>query len=414
MTTKILIAALLAFSPHLATAQQATPAEAQEALKSFAEAARAQAKQLSFEEFRDQTPFVPETGKYYVNGDTPIRNEKLLREFYEQNIANTPPAPGENIPEFTIITNGGLDQLWDGAQQHQLSYCISSTFGGRHASVVSDMEGATAAWEAVGDVNFIYHPAEDSVCDASNDRVLFDVRPVNAGGQFLAAAFFPNDPRGDRSVVIDPSSFDLDPNGNLTLRGILRHELGHVIGARHEHVRPDAGACFEDNDWRSVTDYDAFSVMHYPQCNGLGDWTLRLTETDKNGVACVYGAAAGFVIDTSVCTPLSDGSGVAMTESFGPMDLAQDDFLLIGQFAVVPGTPFGAVMSGDGTAPGDPDLYVKFGGPALISNFDCRPYSVGAEETCAVDVPDGQSAAFVAVHGYEAGRFAVTVTHTGP
>ena len=414
MTTRILIAALLALTPHLASAQQATPEEAQEALKSAAEAARTQAKQLTFEEFRDQTPFVPETGKYYVNGDTPIRNEKLLREFYEQNIANTPPVPSGNVPEFTIITNGGLDQLWGATQQRQLSYCVSTAFGGRHAAVVADMQGATAAWEAVADVDFIYHPGEDSICDTSNDGVLFDVRPVNAGGQFLAAAFFPNDPRDDRSVVIDPSSYGLDPNGNLTLRGILRHELGHVIGARHEHVRPDAGACFEDTDWRPVTDYDAFSVMHYPQCNGLGDWTLRLTETDKNGAACIYGAAAGFVIDTSVCTPLHGSGGGAITESFGPMDVAQDDFILIGQFPVAPGTPFSAVMTGDGPASGDPDLYVKFGGPALISNFDCRPYSDGAEETCAVDVPAGQSTAFVAVHGYDAGRFAITVTHTGP
>jgi hypothetical protein len=88
----------------------------------------------------------------------------------------------------------------------------------------------------------------------------------------------------------------------LTLTGILRHELGHTIGLRHEHTRPESGTCFEDNDWRGVTDYDAFSVMHYPQCNGQGDWSLTLTAFDQNGIACLYGPAPGFTIDSTICT----------------------------------------------------------------------------------------------------------------
>jgi serine protease len=395
-----------------ALAQPLDPDAGAAQLKTLAEAARAKAAGLSFEEFRAQVPFVEETGKFYVNGDTPIRNEKLLREFWEQNIRTAPPEPEGEVPEFAVITVGGLDQIWNQATRHALSYCVSTGFGGRQASVVADMEAATAAWEAVADLDFHYLPAEDGQCNAQNPRVLFDVRPVNAGGQFLAAAFFPNDPRADRSVVIDPSSFQLDPNGNLTLRGILRHELGHTIGGRHEHTRPEAGTCFEDANWRGVTDYDAFSVMHYPQCNGQGDWTLSLTDRDKSGIACLYGAAAGFQIDTSVCTP-KDGKA-PVTQTFGPQDVALDELVQIGEFPVAAGSHFRAVMTGDGDAPGDPDLYVKLDAPVSVASYDCRPYSIGPDEQCDFDVPAGKSTALVAVHGYDAGRFSLTVTSVGP
>ncbi|MGB2200273.1 MAG: matrixin family metalloprotease [Pseudooceanicola atlanticus] len=392
-----------------ATAQAVDPDTGDAALADLAEAAREARSGLSFEDFRDQTTYIPETGKYYVNGDTPIRNEKLLREFWEQNVRNKPVPPMGETPEFTVINVGGLDQLWGPVEKHNLTYCVSTAFGSRHALVVGDMQAAAAAWEAVADLDFSYIASQDGDCDAANDEVMFDVRPVNAGGQFLAAAFFPNDPREARSVVIDPSSFSLDPNGNLTLRGILRHELGHVIGARHEHVRPEAGACFEDNDWRGVTDYDAFSVMHYPQCNGLGDWSLRLTETDKSGVACLYGAAAGFTIDTDICTPEA-GTNAPESESFGPFTVAQGETRLITSVPVTPGTVFRAEMTGSG----DPDLYVKLDGPALISSYDCRPYTSGAEETCDFVVPANRSTAFIAVHGYTDGEFTVTVTATAP
>ena len=87
-------------------------------------------------------------------------------------------------------------------------------------------------------------------------------------------------------MKIDNTAFT--QTGNPTMTGILRHELGHTLGFRHEHTRPEAGTCFEDNNWRALTTYDSASVMHYPQCNGTGDWTLTLTTRDAQGAASVY------------------------------------------------------------------------------------------------------------------------------
>ena len=69
---------------------------------------------------------------------------------------------------------------------------------------------------------------------------------------------------------------------------ILGHELGHSLGFRHEHTRPEAGTCFEDNNWRPLTPYDSVSIMHYPQCNG-GSPDLTFSAYDGQGVRAVYG-----------------------------------------------------------------------------------------------------------------------------
>ena len=67
------------------------------------------------------------------------------------------------------------------------------------------------------------------------------------------------------------------------------HELGHTLGFRHEHTRPEAGTCFEDNNWRPLTPYDKASIMHYPQCNGSSS-DLSMTDTDRAGARALYGS----------------------------------------------------------------------------------------------------------------------------
>jgi hypothetical protein len=393
----------------------ATVTEAKDFMKKAAKRARDKLSILTFGQFRSKVYQEPKElgGKYLVNGDTPILNEKQLEEFFETQVKLEPVTrPTELTSDLIIHQAGGQDAVWNSSMQHNLTYCVSKTFANRYAQVVSDMEAATRAWEQAADVNFIHIDVADDTCSDSNTNVVFDVRPVNVNGQYLARAFFPNEPRASRNVLIDQSSFELDPNGKLALVGILRHELGHTLGFRHEHTRPESGACFEDNDWRPLTNYDPLSVMHYPQCNGAGDWSLILTNLDNNGAACLYGSAPGFTVDPAICAnpkPKPAPCNVK-TEVISRQSVSTGQENRYGPFSVTPGTLFEVKMQGMG----DPDLYVRFLAPPDRNNYDCRPYLSGADEACSLDVPSGQTKAHVMVRGYspDTSTYSLTVVHS--
>lgn len=389
----------------------ATPeavARAREKLDTLADRDRRTRAALTFEEFEAtvyREPF--EGGKYIVNGDTPITNRKQLLEFFEDKVRT-------RTTRLVVGTVSGLAAKWSQPLKTRLTYCVSTTFGPRHGVVVQQMASAAGEWEKVTAVDFTHDASQDATCGPANTAVLFDVRPVNVGS-YLARAFFPNDPRPDRNVLVDHSSFELDPNEKLQLVGVLRHELGHTLGFRHEHTRPEAGTCFEDNDWDPLTEYDAFSVMHYPQCKGKGDWSLTLTATDKSGSACLYGAAAGFTIDKTLVTgacaaDVTPPAGTPKTESFTAQSVAKGAQKVYGPYAVAAGSQLDVAMNG-ASATGDPDLYVRFDAQPNVNSYDCRPYLDGPNEVCAVTVPANARRVFVMVRGYEQGTYDLRVTY---
>jgi len=118
------------------------------------------------------------------------------------------------------------------------------------------------------------------------------------------------------------------------------------------------------------------------------------------------------VDDIAKCAkPLAPPPGTPQTESFAAQSLAKNETKSYGPFASKPGSLMEAKIGGP-TASGDPDLYVRFAGPATVFAYDCRPYTSTATETCALNVPANRTQFFVMVRGYAAGKYDLTVTHT--
>ncbi len=237
---------------------------------------------LTFEEFKARTYVEPGSGLYVLDWDTPVSGDAELYRIWEATVQGA----------LAVYTANGQDVKWDANQRKNLTYCISNNFGANKQAVIDAMRAASDnGWEKLADVNFTYVAAQDGNCTSANPNVLFDVNPVNANGQYLARAFFPNSPRAERNVLIDNTAFQPGGTGGVPFANILGHELGHTLGFRHEHIRPEANAtgCVEDNQFRGLTTYDSASVMHYPQCNGTSS-NLAFTQRDQQGVVALYGA----------------------------------------------------------------------------------------------------------------------------
>jgi len=364
-------------------------------------------------------------GKFLVNGDVAIGDVKLLREFFEDRVqADTAPPPEKEMVDgreisrsrLTLALSNGQEAVWTTQQKRLLTYCVSSAFGGQHDKVVADMEAATGAWEQVANVDFNHVAAQDATCNAQNATVLFDVNPVDVDGDYLARAFFPGEPRADRNVYVDLTALALDPAQELQLTGVLRHELGHALGFRHEHTRPESGACFEDANFKPITAYDKLSVMHYPQCNGGTSWKLLLTDRDKSGAACVYGAAPGFSIDVSVCRPRlppMPPADAPIVKTFAGQSVTRAAVREYAALAAKPGSLVRVSMKPRGARSGDPDLYVRLGKKPVVQPpaFTCRPYLTGALETCEINAgASPNNVVRILVHGYTAGSYDLEVS----
>lgn len=217
-------------------------------------------------------------GVYIVNGDEAYESLSLI------------PLPAEaNFKSTDLIINtieNGLFDKWSKKDSSNLTYCISNDFGADKDKVINAMEEATGDWMGVANVKYTYMPQHDSRCNEKNTSVMFDVRPV-FGQPYLARAFFPNSKRPGRNILIDSSSMKYD---DTAFSGFLRHELGHTLGFRHEHISKDSkGLCPEDSKFDPLTSYDPYSVMHYPQCGGKNVLTnMTLSKLDEAGAAKVY------------------------------------------------------------------------------------------------------------------------------
>ena len=154
------------------------------------------------------------------------------------------------------------------------------------------MQRAVSDWQGICNIYFDYKSDFDELSPGSTVPDLdFVVRGINANGAFIAQAFFPGDPPMKRRVLVDPSYY----HANFDRVGIFRHELGHVLGARHEHIWSNDEDCKGERVVEgylgadSLTPYDRYSVMHYLCGNSSGTRELAFTSFDSLGARKLYG-----------------------------------------------------------------------------------------------------------------------------
>jgi hypothetical protein len=226
-------------------------------------------------------------GKYIVDGDIPLRDETDLREYYNSWTSED--------SALTVRRTFNVDRIWAFPDRFKLTYCVSTAFAANYQTVIANMATATASWSARVGVRYEYLPAHDASCNQNNANVTFDVRPVSQDTA-NASAFFPDYARASRSLAIRPSAFTSTAGGR-DFQGILRHELGHTLGFRHEHIWLNSPCHGESSaDARLATAYDVNSVMHYPECRPSGTGGYRQTQVDYIGAVGLYGVSPALLV----------------------------------------------------------------------------------------------------------------------
>ena len=246
------------------------------------------------------TSFGPPRELYVVEGDLLMDEEDLDR--YRLSKGSSEPLPDTPETELIVHVQDGQLARWQPGKQTLRYSVLRQTFPDEETyhMIVTDMQDAGQDWTDACtecDVAFIHRPEFDAIGTweefqtlANADELRFIVVYNPAADGPIASAFFPTDPWHRRMVSVFPSYFTL--SGGYTGRGVMRHEIGHILGYRHEHTRDVPGCAFEDSNWVEVTPYDPHSVMHY-WCGNAGTRELELSDTDRTGHAANYGTTAG-------------------------------------------------------------------------------------------------------------------------
>ena len=225
--------------------------------------------------------------RFYVwEGDMLLDSDDVQAMMFAHRVRQAPAHPGELLLQ---VRPDGQSSVWRRSRRSLTYFVDCSTFpSASQCDVVQQaMSKAGDAWtSACTRCGVTFRKVGGSAGALPSDAASgprFVVRYDPNATDYLAISFFANDPAYKRFLYVTPGYFTT----SFDRVGILRHELGHVLGYRHEHNRALTGCYFEDRNWVPLTEYDPHSVMHY-FCGGGGTMKLALTATDIRGHVAAY------------------------------------------------------------------------------------------------------------------------------
>lgn len=266
-------------------------------------------------EFRSH--FTEVDGRFQGEWDLSFASEDDMRSYFlhhymggeQEHSAKADGPIGSKDQKLAVIRkiSDGFEPVYGrNGDALDIVYCVSDTVPNQ-AAVITDMATATLDWTRNTNVRFRYDATQNSNCTAANTAIDFAVRPTTSSGLAgcgLNKMIWFTDCAAPGELTVQYSVLTGFPG--VTGAGLLRHELGHILGFRHEHPwAANNGGCSETPSpldgganitGRRLTAYDQSSVMHYPQCSGIPnvDWTI--SRLDQAGAIQIYGIPAAWYV----------------------------------------------------------------------------------------------------------------------
>lgn len=261
------------------------------------------------------------SGEYLVEGDLVFSNEEGLHNYFD-SLREGPDTKLAVFQRKNESESNGYEPTFVGTDALDIVYCVANNFPTKSLAV-DDIAAATQAWQDVTNVRFRYDSGQDGTCDQHNTTVDFafmnfvnpvDDEPLGCATNKLSWQLSPYHgcpnqvPGGPaaRGTLLARYSSPLPfpaPWDAVSRQGLLRHELGHILGFRHEHPwAPNQGGCEElpdeplETSGRRLTDYDQASVMHYIQCAGVPGVDVTISVLDGVGARSIYGMPTAWYV----------------------------------------------------------------------------------------------------------------------
>lgn len=335
-----------------------------------------------------------------------VDDTKTLADFSQRNVQVELAGPGVNV-RSTYPEGGALEaNLAVGAQTFDAIPMTGSGTANLNAELASCGLGVTTCTDVDG-----------KICVIQRGEVAFaqKVESCQAGGGVGAIIY--NNVSGNFGGTLgdNPTTTIAAVSVSLEDGNLLMNELGNdaylFSGASNYGLMSGTSMASPH-----VAGVAALVWSHYPQCtnaqirSALAATAEDLGDTGRDtsyGFGLVQAKAAVDYLAQYGCAgddddtpppPPPTGTELVNGETVSALSGAAGDELLFTLNVPEGASNLSFVMNGGS---GDADLYVKFGAEPTASDWDCRPYLFGNNESCPID-PAQAGTYFVKLVGYTA------------